>query len=178
MPSNFPEIRTPNYLLRQFSDADLENVYRGLSNEAVIKHYGISYKNLEATKGQMTWFADLEVNGTGLWWAICSLDNSTFYGGGGFSDLNAKLKKAEIGIWLYPEYWGRNIMSEVLPFICAHGFNVNGLHRIEGFVETENTACIAAMNKLGFVNEGIMRECEIKGEIFISLQIFSKLKTD
>lgn len=52
------------------------------------KYYGISYQTLEEAKQQMKFFSDLEKNGTGIWWAVCSLDNKTCYGTGGLNNLS------------------------------------------------------------------------------------------
>jgi len=49
------------------------------------------------------------------------------------------------------------------------------LHRIEGFVETDNVNCKNAMKKLDFIHEGTMKDCEIKNGKFISLDIYAKL---
>ena len=177
MTTEFPVMKTDRLLFRQFEYTDLENVFKGLSHPDVIKYYGVSYPTLEAAKEQMIFFSDLEKNGTGIWWAICSPDNKIFYGAGGLNSLSKEHKKAEIGFWLLPEFWGKGIMTEAMPKICNYGFNSLGLHRIEGFVETENKICIKAMEKLGFHLEGTMRACEIKNGQFISLNIYAKLKT-
>ncbi len=137
----FQKIKTERFLLRQFIESDIDNVFKGLSDPEIIKYYGVSYKTLEATKEQMEFFTNLEKEGTGIWWAICSLDNTIFYGAGGLNNLNKEHKKAEIGFWLLKDYWGQGIMTEVMPFICEFGFNKLGLHRIEGLVETENLNC-------------------------------------
>lgn len=176
MLTDFPTIKTERLLLRQFGDKDLEHVFNGLSHPEVIPFYGVSYDSLEATKAQLQFFADLEANGTGIWWAVCSLDNRVFYGAGGLNGLVREHQKAEIGFWLLPEHWGKGIMKEVMPIICEYGFNELGLHRIEGFVESENKNCKAAMSKLDFQLEGTMRDCEIKHGRFISLDIYARLK--
>lgn len=177
MTTEFPIIKTERLLLRQFVDNDLENVFKGLSHPEIIKYYGVSFQTLEATKEQMTFFADLEKNETGIWWAVCSADNKTFYGAGGLSSLNKEHKKAEIGFWLISEFWGNGIMKEAMPLICNYGFDNLELHRIEGFVESENKNCKNAMAKLDFQHEGTMKECEIKNGKFISLDIYAKVKT-
>jgi ribosomal-protein-alanine N-acetyltransferase len=177
MTTEFPIIKTERLLLRQFVDNDLENVFKGLSHPEIIKYYGVSFQTLEATKEQMTFFADLEKNETGIWWAVCSADNKTFYGAGGLSSLNKEHKKAEIGFWLISEFWGNGIMKEAMPLICNYGFYNLELHRIEGFVESENKNCKNAMAKLDFQHEGTMKECEIKNGKFISLDIYAKVKT-
>lgn len=176
MTTEFPIIKTERLLLRQFVDGDLENVFSGLSHPDIIKYYGVSFQTLEATREQMKFFVDLERNETGIWWAVCSPDNKTFYGAGGLNSLSKEHKKAEIGFWLLPRFWGKGIMKETMPVICDYGFDVLGLHRIEGFVETENRNCKNAMAKLDFQHEGTMKECEIKNGKYISLDIYAKLK--
>lgn len=178
MTNIFPIINTDRLLLRKFTDNDLENVFIGLSHPDVIKHYGVRFDSLEATKEQMTWFAHLESTGTGIWWAVCSPDNQTFYGAGGLNNLAKDHKKAEIGFWLLPSFWGQGIMTEILPLICKYGFDSLGLHRIEGFVENDNQNCKRAMAKLDFEHEGTMKDCEIKNGKFISLDIYAKLNDD
>lgn len=176
--ADFPIIRIDRLLLRQFVDSDIENVYKGLSDPEIIKYYGVSYKTLEDTKAQMRFFSDLEKEGTGIWWAVCSLDNKTFYGAGGLNSLSKEHKKAEIGFWLLKEFWGQGVMTEVMPVICNYGFDNLGLHRIEGLVETDNLNCKNAMKKLDFKHEGTMRDFEIKNGKFISLDIYAKLRSE
>jgi len=177
MTNKFPILETERVILRQIIDSDIENVFEGLSHPDIIKYYGISFDSLEATKEQMTWFADLEKNKTGIWWAICAKDDGKFIGAGGLNDLSLENKKAEIGFWLLPEYWGKGIMTETIPLIINYAFNNIGLHRIEGFVEPENSNCKNALAKLSFILEGTMQDCEIKNGKFISLDVYAKLNT-
>lgn len=76
---------------------------------------------------------------------------------------------------MLPEFWGQGIMTETMPIICHCGFEHLGLHRIEGFVESENKLCKKAMSKLDFQLEGTMIDCEIKNGQFISLDIYAKV---
>ncbi|MCM4152567.1 N-acetyltransferase [Arenibacter sp. N53] len=178
MKDNFPILESKRLILRQLVESDLENVFKGLSNYQIIKYYGISYDSLEATKAQMKWFSDLERNSNGIWWAVCSKVDGKFLGAGGLNDLSKENKKAEIGFWLLPENWGNGFMTEVIPLICNFAFDHMGLHRIEGFVETENINCKKALAKLKFNLEGTMSDCEIKNGNYISLDIYSKLSND
>jgi [ribosomal protein S5]-alanine N-acetyltransferase len=178
MNDNFPILKSDRFLLRQFVDSDLEYVFKGLSHPDIIKYYGVSYDTLDATKEQMKFFADLEKNNTGIWWAVCSPDNKIFYGAGGLNSLSKEHKKAEIGFWLLPDFWCKGIMTEAIPLICNYGFDNLGLHRVEGFVETENINCKKAMSKLHFNHEGTMKDCEMKNAKYISLDIYAKFKSD
>lgn len=174
----FPSLRTNRLLLRQIKPADITNIYRGLSHPDVIQYYGVSFGSLEATEEQMAWYRTLEQDQTGIWWAICSPDDHLFYGAGGFNGLHREHRKAEIGFWLLPEFWGQGFMQESFPVICDFGFNTLGLHRIEGFVDAANTNCKRAIEKMNFKREGTMRDCEMKAGKFLSVDIYAKLKTD
>ncbi len=175
---SFPSLKTKRLIFRQITPTDIQNIYKGLSNPKVIKYYGISFDSLEATEEQMIWYRNLEQNETGIWWAICSLDNNIFYGAGGFNNLNKEHKKAEIGFWLLPEFWGQGFMQEAFPLIWDYGFNKLDLNRIEGFVDSENINCKKAVERLNFKFEGTMRDCEIKEGKYLSVDIYSKLKND
>jgi [ribosomal protein S5]-alanine N-acetyltransferase len=172
--TSFPVFETPRLFLRQFTNADLGNVFRGLSHPQVIKYYGVSYTSLEATKGQLKFFSDLEQQGTGIWWAVCSLDNKEFFGAAGFNNMIKEHKKAEIGFWLLPKYWGKGIINEALPTIYNFGFNKLSLHRIEALVETENFASKKVLAKQGFEKEGTLKDYEFKNGKFISIEVYAK----
>jgi len=172
MNKEFPVYRIGRLLLRQFKESDLENVYLGLSNPEVIKYYGVRFKTLEETRKQMEWFAELEKGETGIWWAVCSSDNSIFYGSVGLYYLNHELKKAELGFWLMPEFWGKGIITESVPLAIAYGFNKMHLKRIEAEVETENGMSKRVLKRLQFAHEGTKKDCEIKNGHYISLDMY------
>lgn len=175
MKANFPIIKTERLLLRQIVERDLENIFKGLSHPDVIKYYGVHFKTLEETKEQMDFFANLEKEGTGIWWAVCSADTELFYGAGGLNNYDKVHKKAEIGFWLLTDFWGKGIMKEAIPLICNYGFENMEIHRIEGFVESENVNCKKAMSQLDFEYEGTMKDCEMKEGALISLDIYAKI---
>lgn len=174
MQTIFPVLTSGKLVLRQFAEADLERVFAGLSHPDVVKYYGISYKTLEETRQQLTFFNELEKKEKGIWWAICSSRTHEFFGAGGLNNWNKEHQKAEIGFWLLPRYWRQGIMTEAMPLICNYGFEQLTLHRIEGFVESENMNCKKALAKLNFIYEGTMKDCEIKNGKFISLDIYAK----
>lgn len=171
-------LNTERLSLRKIEPADIDNIFKGLSHPDVIRYYGISFESLKATEEQMEWFRNLEETETGIWWAICSKNNSQFYGAAGFNGLNKEHKKAEIGFWLLPDYWGKGFMQEAFPVICKYGFENLNLNRIEGFVDNENKNCKIAIEKMHFTLEGTMRQSEIKNNEYLDVDVYSKLKSD
>lgn len=171
-------LETERFFLKEISQEDKSYIFKGLSNPAVTEHYAVHFPTLEATEEQMDWYADLRKNGTGIWWGIWSKDTSNFVGAGGFNDLDKPNRKAEIGFWLLPEYWGRGIMKEVMPCLFEKGFKDLDLNRIEGYVDANNQKCRQALKKINFIYEGTMRQVEIKNGEFLDVAIYSLLKEE
>lgn len=178
MTKGIPTFETDRLLLRRIVADDIHYVYKGLSNPEVVKYYGVSFQSLKATLKQMDWYEDLEKKGKGQWWTVCARGNKTFYGACGLNNADHKSKKAEVGFWLLPLYWGHGIMSEALGPILQFGFMEWSLHRIEAFVEPPNKPCKKVLKKLGFEHEGTMQKCEVKDGQFIDLELYAKLKNE
>ena len=170
-------MHTANYKLEEIKQADITNIYKGLSNHAITKYYAVHFPTLKATQEQMDWYASIKKEGTGIWWGVYNRENQ-FCGAGGFNNLEKEHKKAEIGFWLLQEFWGKGIMKEVMPKLFEIGFTTLGLNRIEGFVSHENEKCKKGLEKINFTYEGTMRECEYKNGVGLSIDIYSILKKE
>lgn len=171
-------METSNYILREIQDSDIKNIHRGLSNLEITKYYDVHFDTLEDTKEQMEWYRTLKKEGTGIWLGIYDKQNDDFCGAGGFNNLEKEHQKAEIGLWLLKDFWGKGILKEVMPKLFELGFTDLNLNRIEGYVVSENTKCKNALEKIHFTYEGTMRECEIKNGEKINVDFYSILKSE
>jgi ribosomal-protein-alanine N-acetyltransferase len=171
-------IKTANLLLRPISESDIYPVWKGLSHPEVIRYYGVSFSTLEETKAQMEWYATIEKEKTGQWWAVCDPDDQHFYGAIGYNDIHPVHHRAEIGFWLLPEFWGKGFMPEAAQVILRYGFEEIGLHRIYAYVETENQNSKKILHKLDFALEGTMKECEMKNGEWIDLEMYALINTE
>lgn len=171
-------MQTPNYILREIVDSDIENIHKGLSNPEITKYYDVHFPTLEATKEQMDWYASLKKEGTGCWWGVYRTEDMQFVGAGGFNGLDKTHQKAEIGFWLLKDFWGKGIMKEVMPVLFNYGFSKLDLNRIEGFVVHQNSKCKRGLEKINFTFEGTMRESEMKNGELISVDVYSILKSE
>lgn len=168
-----------HFALRSMRKDDIHAVYLGLSNPKVIAHYGISFESLEATRAQMDWFAEIEREGSGRWWALCDpAAPERLLGACGFNNKDMHHKTIELGYWLLPEQWGRGIVRECLPVALDYAFARMGVHRVEAVVELANTASLRVLEAAGFHYEGTKRDCEWKNGQPLSLRIYSRLATD
>jgi [ribosomal protein S5]-alanine N-acetyltransferase len=77
---------------------------------------------------------------------------------------------AEIGYWLSEEFWGKGIMSEVVPAFVNYCFEKFSLKRISAAAYSSNPASARVLEKAGFILEGRLRKNVIKdGKILDSL---------
>ena len=171
-------ITTSRFILKEIQDQDIQNIHKGLSNRKITEFYDVHFETLEDTKEQMDWYADLKKNKKGLWWCVFDKETHEFCGAGGYNDWHKTNRKAEIGFWLLQEHWGKGIMKEVMPKLFELGFNQLNLNRIEGYVVSDNMKCKNALEKINFQYEGTMRECEVKNDKTISVDIYSLLRSE
>lgn len=175
----FAELRTARFRLRRIVPADIGVVFRGLSDPAVIAHYGVSYETLEATQRQMDWFEEILAAGTGAWWGISDpAPGAPLIGACGLNDIHAEHRRGELGYWLLPGHWGRGIATECVGAMLDHAYGAMGLHRVAAEVEVENHTSRRLLDRLGFRLEGIRRDYERKHGSFIDLMIYARLATD
>ena len=164
------------YKLIEIKQKHLAWIYKGLSDEKVTRYYAVHFSSLEHTQEQMDWYANLREEKKGSWWLIKDISTQEFVGAGGCNDLDVEHAKAEIGFWLYPEFWGKGILNAVMPDLFAKGFFELGLNRIEGFVDADNVKCKRVLQKVNFKHEGTLREVEKQGDRFVDIDVYSVLK--
>lgn len=175
----FPTFTTPRFLLREILQADIDAIYKGLSDPRVVEHYGVSYDSLLATQTQMDWYRALQEQQEGLWWGICRPDAAqTLIGACGVNDWERAHRRIELGYWLLPEFWGDGVMRECLAPVIEHAFTVLNVHRVEAVVVPQNIGSCRLLQRLGFIHEGTRRECELKRGQFNDLDHYGLLRTD
>ncbi|WP_084523751.1 GNAT family N-acetyltransferase [Adhaeribacter aquaticus] len=175
---DFPVLQTENLTLRQIIAHDQPTIFEGLSDERVIKYYGVEYHTYEATGEQMQWYNTIYATKTGIWWGIARKEDEKLIGACGFNNWQQAHRKAEMGYWLLPAYWKQGIMQEVLPVVLTYGFREMSLHRIEAFTETANKASENLLKKFKFQVEGTLVDWEIKHDAFISIDIWALLNKE
>ncbi|MEV4439975.1 GNAT family protein [Streptomyces sp. NPDC049577] len=74
-------------------------------------------------------------------------------------DVEPERGRAELDIYIgEKDYWGRGYATDAMRTICRYGFDKMRLHRISLTVVTENHAAVGVYRKVGFTEEGRLRE--------------------
>jgi ribosomal-protein-serine acetyltransferase len=78
----------------------------------------------------------------------------------GFNEISNSNKTAKIGYWLGQEYQGLGIMTRVARALTDYAINILGMNKVEIRVASENKKSRAIPERLGFTEEGTIRQAE------------------
>ncbi len=174
----FPQLETENIILRQIKSSDAEAIFQFFSDVDVLKYHNIEvFFNIERAVRLIYHWDDRFLSRKGIRWGITRKGDNTIIGTCGYRFWGKPLFCAEIGYELKKDYWRQGIMSDALKTIIKFGFE-SQLNRIEATVMLKNTPSMSLLGKLGFIEEGILREYGFWKEQFHDLKIFSLLKKD
>lgn len=176
---------SPRLLLRKIRQSDIEQIYDIFSNDTVTALYDCdSFTSREQAVSWLEWnlslYKDKGLNG--FRWAITLLeDPCRLIGSCGVHTINTRFDSLEIGYELDPHYWGNGYACEAVTLMLKNCYEQNfpiKLNRITATTHRANQASISLLTKLGFQQEGILREYGYwKGE-YQTVRLFSLLKED
>ncbi len=177
--TEFPPLETKNLVLRQIVATDSEAVFELFSDLQVVRFHDVTpFVRLQQAESLVNRWAERFRNQQGIRWGIARKEDNIIIGSCGFGAWNKRCLRAEIGYELAKTHWRQGIMSEALTAVLDFGFQSMELNRIEAMVMMENLPSMKLLQKLGFREEGILREHGFWIGQFHDLKIFSFLKND
>lgn len=96
----------------------------------------------------------------------------------GYHDLDRENLRVAIGYWLAAEAQGSGLATEAVRALVDHAFADWRLHRVEIRAAVGNARSIAICDRLGFVEEGILREAQRFEDRYRDLVVHSILASD
>ncbi len=173
----FPVLTTARLMLRQISLDDLGWYIDHFSRQEVAEGQGCAPPaNAEAARADFDRriIAPFEER-DGLRWGLClrpegddkRVDSLPLIGSAGVFYVDAKVRSCELGYDLDPDYWGRGYMSEAVTAILDFVFRCMGINRVQALLIPRNDRSRELVERLGFVEEGFMREHSVdeRGEL-------------
>ena len=98
-----------------------------------------------------------------------------FAGNIGFNKIDWANRKTEIGYWIAPQFQGRGIVTRACRALVTYGFDVLRLNRVEIYCGTRNDRSRRVPERLGFTQEGVLRQAEWLHDHFQDLVLYSML---
>jgi RimJ/RimL family protein N-acetyltransferase len=110
--------------------------------------------------------------------AIADAASGEFLGGIGLYRVDQRHLRGEVGFWLTPAARGRGVASRATRLITSWAFGGLGLDRVELTTTPDNAATRALALKLGFREEGTMRQRNLERGRRVDVMMFAVLKDE
>jgi len=152
-----PTLKTTRLIIRPLNEKDIDFLFNHYNQEEISRYTLISFNSIDEVKaflGQYTAKSDMRKFKEG----IELRSTQQLIGTVTFLNWSKKDRCAEIGYDLSKEYWGKGFMYEALEVFIRFGFEVMNLNRIEATTNVRNERSRKVLTRLGFVQEGILRQ--------------------
>lgn len=176
--NEFPPIETERLLLQQMEARHIDFVFQHFSDPE-INRFLLDDEPVR-TMEQAQEIIDFYVPPRKSYnrWVITLKVDMTPIGTCGFHKWDQRHCHAEIGYDLGSAHWHKGYMTEALQVVFHHGFGKMGLNRIEAIVYPENIASLRILKRLGFQQEGLLRQSFHQGDRFYDHLLLSLLKEE
>ncbi|WP_343672137.1 GNAT family protein [Chitinophaga sp.] len=184
MNNQYKEVEVPvlpadGLLLRPISEKDIAALFNLFSSEKVTRFMDIErFINVSEAAQLVAFFREKLLSGEGMRWGIYQQDNDTLIGTCGLHHINKTHYKAEMGYDLLPAFWGKGIMTTALHRLLQYAFEDLALNRIEAVVDPANKLSLRLLERLGFHQEGLLRQAFFQKGHFVDAYMFSLLSSD
>lgn len=156
----FPCLATSRLKLREIAPTDAPSLLAIHGDREAMRWFGTdSITSLAQAEEMVKTFASWRnPPATGIRWAIERNLDGRFVGTCGLFRWNRRWRSCTVGYELAQEAWGKGLMTEALGAALAWGFEGMELNRVEAQVHPHNGSSLKLLARLGFVEEGILRQ--------------------
>jgi RimJ/RimL family protein N-acetyltransferase len=160
-------VESRNLVIRPVEEADIADLLLINGDDQVTRF--LPYETWQSVADGMTWLQrtrSIESTGTGVQLVVTAKASGRVIGACLVFRYEEGSARAELGYVLGRAYWGKGCMREALAALIARFFEA-GLRRLEAQVHPANIASCQLLERLGFRNEGLLRQRWVaKGETY------------
>ena len=154
----FPTLETPRLVLRELQPDDAAAVFEFYSDLEVVRYYDSPLAELRQAREEIAHHRRRFEDSQAIRWGIVVKGEGRVAGTCGYLARDTACRHARLSYVLARRHWNKGLMTEVLSAVVRFGFERYGLHRIEAQVAVPNRASLRVLQKLGFREEGLLRE--------------------
>jgi ribosomal-protein-serine acetyltransferase len=92
--------------------------------------------------------------------------------------LNWRGRNVELGYWLDAAMQGKGIVTQVCRTMLWHAFQEHQLHKVVISCATDNPRSRAVAERLGFTQEGILRQADRLHDRYVDIVFYGLLKEE
>lgn len=176
---DFPTLHTERLTLRELRDDDVPAAFRLFSDPEAMRfigkppHAGHDETLAFVRRNQLLFPAE-----EGVGWAMSLRGAGHFIGYAAHWRLMKQHLRSEIGYQMLKEHWGKGLMTEALRAILGFGFERMGLNSVEAQIDPANTRSRKTLERLGFLQDGLLRESYYFAGEYTDTGVFTLLKRE
>ncbi|MDO8703032.1 MAG: GNAT family protein [Undibacterium sp.] len=177
----FDQVRlsTKRLLLRPLESADAQALFAVFSDTKVMR-YGsaVAWDSIDKADETIARYSKALAENESLGLGIVDSQTDELIGTCSLFHLDEQSRRAEIGYGIASASWGKGYMHEALTALINYGFDALNLHRMEADTDPRNRASRRCLERLGFVNEGLLRERWIVNNEICDTSFYGLLRSD
>jgi ribosomal-protein-alanine N-acetyltransferase len=151
------EVRGPELLLRYARMEDAPDLFRLASDPEVTEFFSWGpYSHQSEAEAYIRSLSAKRVQGAMLEFVIVHKDSGVI-GVTGLSEFSLRDRRAVVGTWHGREWWGKGANRQSKALVLGLAFRGLGLQRVTAWCGTDNHRSQKALERLGFVHEGVLR---------------------
>ena len=172
-----PVLETARLTLRPITVEDAEALHEAYGDADAMRHWDLPpSRDVSHTAERIRESAEADPRWHGMW--AVQIRDGRFAGAINYHAHNEHHRRLAVGWIVVPSFWRQGVMSEAAPPVISHCFVHLNAHRIEARIEAENLSSRRLAAKLGFIEEGVLRDwLWVAGEVR-SVLMYSLLRRD
>jgi ribosomal-protein-alanine N-acetyltransferase len=173
------QIRGPQLLLRYATAADAAELFALGADPEVVRYFSWGPYTRHEEAAEFIERLDRErAAGEKLELLIVERGSGRPIGLTGLSEFARRDRRAFVGTWLGRGHWGTGANRESKALVLRLAFDVLGLHRVSAYANPENARSVAALERIGFQQEGVLRNWHLHHGEFVDVAILGLLRPD
>jgi RimJ/RimL family protein N-acetyltransferase len=171
-------LRGENVVLRDFTNADLDDIFAIVSDDRVTRWLSFDSKSQAQAQQMLDGILERAQDEprTEYYIAVTRHDDDRVVG---FVRLaKSGVRAGKLGYSIHADYQGHGYATDAARTIINFGFDVLNLHRITAAIGPDNAASIAVVKRLGFTHEGRLRDHVFTNGAWRDSLLYSNLKDE
>jgi RimJ/RimL family protein N-acetyltransferase len=172
------EVRGPDLWLRYPRPEDTTRLFELASDPAVTRYF--SWGPYTSERQAADYIASLtrkRAEGERLEFVIDHREAGVI-GVTGLSEFAVRDRRAVVGTWHGQEWWGTGLNRQSKVLVLALAFAGLRLGRVTAWCGTENGRSQTALERLGFVHEGVLRQWHVHGGVPKDVISYSMMRAE
>ncbi len=167
---------TERLILRPLANDDANDLLEVFSDPRVMRYWSTGPWQ-DISEAQELIDRDLKAMATSdyLRLALVLKDKQKLIGHCSIFNISQQSRRAELGYGMGYDSWGQGYMHEALSRVVAFAFDELGLNRLEADIDPRNLHSQRSLERLGFQQEGFLRERWIVGDEVSDTALFGLL---